>query len=80
MAETHPLTCLFLDTTQYHKVIIGILSRTENVETEDRQGRRGWSADEALGQTIVDAACELFVELGFQATTLDKVADGKHCF
>ncbi|MBZ9921050.1 TetR/AcrR family transcriptional regulator [Mesorhizobium sp. BR1-1-7] len=42
--------------------------------TEDSQGRRGRPANEALGQTIVDAACELFVELGFQATTLDKVA------
>jgi AcrR family transcriptional regulator len=27
-----------------------------------------------LGQKIVDAAYELFVELGFQATTLDKIA------
>ena len=42
--------------------------------TENRQGRRGRPANEALGQTIVDAARELFVELGFQATTLDKVA------
>ena len=42
--------------------------------TENSQGRRGRPANEALGQTIVDAACELFVELGFQATTLDKVA------
>jgi len=38
------------------------------------QGRRGRPANEALRQTIVDAACELFVELGFQATTMDKVA------
>lgn len=38
------------------------------------QGRRGRPANEALGQTIVAAASELFVELGFQATTLDKVA------
>ncbi|NTH80781.1 helix-turn-helix transcriptional regulator [Agrobacterium rhizogenes] len=42
--------------------------------TENSQGRRGRPANEALGQTIVDTACELFVELGFQATTLDKVA------
>ena len=42
--------------------------------TEDSQARRGRPANEALGQTIVDAACELFVELGFQATTMDKVA------
>ena len=37
-------------------------------------GRRGRPANEALGQTILDAAYELFVELGFQATTMDKVA------
>ena len=42
--------------------------------TENSQGRRGRPANETLGQTIVDAACELFVELGFQATTMDKVA------
>ena len=42
--------------------------------TENSQRRRGRPANEALGQTIVDAARELFVELGFQATTLDKVA------
>lgn len=36
--------------------------------------RRGRPVNEALGQTIVEAASELFVELGFQATTLDKVA------
>lgn len=42
--------------------------------TEKKQGRRGRPANEALGQTIVDAACELFVELGFQATTMEKVA------
>jgi AcrR family transcriptional regulator len=42
--------------------------------TENNRGRRGRPANEALGQTIVDAACELFVELGFQATTMDKVA------
>ena len=38
------------------------------------QSRRGRPANEALGQTIVDAACELFEELGFHAATLDKVA------
>jgi len=42
--------------------------------TENSQGRRGRPANEALGQTIVDAAGELFAELGFQGTTLDKVA------
>lgn len=35
--------------------------------------RRGRPVNEALSQTIVEAASELFVELGFQATTLDKV-------
>lgn len=39
-----------------------------------KQGRRGRPANGALGQTIVDAATQLFVELGFQATTMDKVA------
>ncbi len=42
--------------------------------TENSRGRRGRPANEALGQTILDAASELFAELGFQATTLDKVA------
>lgn len=42
--------------------------------SESSQSRRGRPANEALGQTILDAASELFVELGFQATTLDKVA------
>ncbi len=42
--------------------------------TENSPGRRGRPTNEALGQTIIDAAGELFVELGFQATTLDKVA------
>ncbi|MFB6421056.1 MULTISPECIES: TetR/AcrR family transcriptional regulator [Bradyrhizobium] len=41
--------------------------------TEKIRGRRGRPANEALGQTIIDAARELFVELGFQATTLDKL-------
>ncbi|MCK1626825.1 TetR/AcrR family transcriptional regulator [Bradyrhizobium sp. 160] len=40
---------------------------------ENIQRRRGRPANEALGQTILDAASELFVELGFQATTLDKL-------
>lgn len=39
-----------------------------------RQVRRGRPANEALRQTIVDTAGELFAELGFQSTTLDKVA------
>lgn len=42
--------------------------------TDNNQPRRGRPANEALGQTIVGVACDLFVELGFQATTLDKVA------
>ncbi|MRG57754.1 TetR family transcriptional regulator [Phyllobacterium sp. SYP-B3895] len=42
--------------------------------SENSQSRRGRPANEALGQTIIDAASELFVELGFQATTLDNVA------
>ncbi|WP_372027368.1 TetR/AcrR family transcriptional regulator [Tistrella mobilis] len=42
--------------------------------TENSSGRRGRPPNQALGQTIVDAAGELFLELGFQATTLDKVA------
>jgi AcrR family transcriptional regulator len=44
------------------------------VVTENSPGRRGRPANEALGQTIVDAACELFDELGFHGTTLDMVA------
>jgi len=42
--------------------------------TEITEARRGRPANEALGQRIVDAAYELFVDLGFHATTLDKVA------
>lgn len=42
--------------------------------TNNSPSRRGRPANEALRQTIVDAASELFVELGFQATTMDKVA------
>src|SRR3954451_513775 len=53
---------------------VRILSRTGIVLTENSKGRRGRPANEALAQTILAAACELFVELGFQATTLDKVA------
>ncbi|OCP02322.1 MULTISPECIES: TetR/AcrR family transcriptional regulator [unclassified Ensifer] len=41
---------------------------------ENVRARRGRPANQALGQTIVDAAGELFAELGFQATTLEKVA------
>ncbi|EPY6813767.1 TetR/AcrR family transcriptional regulator [Klebsiella quasipneumoniae] len=41
---------------------------------KNSQTRRGRPVNEALGQTIVAAASELFLELGFQATTLDKVA------
>ncbi|TJW77690.1 MAG: helix-turn-helix transcriptional regulator [Mesorhizobium sp.] len=44
------------------------------VTEKNTQARRGRPANEALGQTIVDTAGELFAELGFQATTLDKVA------
>ncbi|WP_425280238.1 TetR/AcrR family transcriptional regulator [Rhizobium mesoamericanum] len=44
------------------------------VPEENIRARRGRPANEALGQTIVDAAGELFAELGFQATTLEKVA------
>jgi len=44
------------------------------VAEKKTQGRRGRPANEALGQAIVDAASQLFVELGFQATTMDKVA------
>lgn len=42
--------------------------------SETVHNRRGRPANEALGQTIVDAACELFEELGFHAATLDMVA------
>ena len=41
---------------------------------KNSQTRRGRPVNEALRQTIVDAASELFLELGFQATTLDKIA------
>src|SRR6185312_16047711 len=66
-------TCIS-DTTWYRNVGITILSRTGIVVTENSPGRRGRPANEALGQTIVDAACELFDELGFHGTTLDMVA------
>jgi AcrR family transcriptional regulator len=42
--------------------------------TKSSPSRRGRPVNEALGQTIIDVAGELFAELGFQATTLDKVA------
>lgn len=76
MAETRPLICIYWDTKRYHNAGIEILSRTENVETEDRQGRRGGPS--TLGQTIIDTACD-FVELGFQATILDEVTK-RACF
>lgn len=41
---------------------------------KNNPARRGRPVNEALGQTIVEAASELFTELGFQATTLDKIA------
>jgi AcrR family transcriptional regulator len=44
------------------------------VTRKNNPTRRGRPVNEALGQTIVEAASELFAELGFQATTLDKVA------
>jgi len=44
------------------------------VTNKSNPTRRGRPVNEALSQTIVEAASELFVELGFQATTLDKVA------
>src|SRR3982750_550785 len=69
-----PIGLRISETTWYRNPRIRILSRTGIVVTENSQGRRGRPANEALGQTILDAASELFVELGFQATTLDKVA------
>lgn len=42
--------------------------------TEKNRSQRGRPVNQALRQTIVEAAYELFVELGFQAATLDKVA------
>src|SRR5437762_7866834 len=69
-----PIGLHISDTTWYRNARIRILSSTGIVVTENSQGRRGRPANQALGQTIVDAARELFVELGFQATTLDKVA------
>lgn len=62
------------DTVWYHNTLFLILSSTVIIVSQNNQGRRGRPANEALGQKIVDTACELFVELGFQATTLDKVA------
>src|SRR5947208_5475409 len=69
-----PIGLHISDTIWYRNSRIIILSSTGIVVTENSQGRRGRPANQALGQTIVDAASELFVELGFQATTLDKVA------
>jgi len=63
-----------LDTSQYRNSRFRIPSRTIILVSENNQARRGRPANETLGQTIIDAARELFVELGFQATTLDKVA------
>ncbi len=71
--ETYPWLAHY-DTSWYRNTRILILSSTGIAVTENSQGRRGRPANEALRQTIVDAACELFVELGFQATTMDKVA------
>src|SRR5690349_12705938 len=62
------------DTIWYRNARIRILSSTGIVVTENSQRRRGRPANQALRQTIVDTACELFVKLGFQATTLEKVA------
>jgi TetR/AcrR family transcriptional regulator, mexJK operon transcriptional repressor len=42
--------------------------------TENSPARRGRPVDPALSEKIVDVACNLFGELGFQATTMDKVA------
>lgn len=42
--------------------------------TEKNTGRRGRPVDPALYPKIVEVACDLFNELGFQATTMDKVA------
>src|ERR1044071_6827286 len=70
------LNCLHIsDTSWYLNPRFRILSSPGIVVTENSRGRRGRPANEALGQTIVDAAGELFAELGFQATTLDKVAE-----
>jgi TetR/AcrR family transcriptional regulator, mexJK operon transcriptional repressor len=65
---------LNLRTAWYLKSIISILSRTVSNMIKNSRGRRGRPANEALGQTIVSTAGELFAKLGFQATTLDKVA------
>lgn len=72
--RTPPIGLHISGTAWYRNYIIEILSSTGIIVTENKQARRGRPANEALAQTIVDAAGELFVELGFQATTLDKVA------
>src|SRR5205807_9160468 len=68
-----PIGLHISDTTWYRHARIRILSSTGIVVTVNSQGRRGRPANEAIGQSIVDAACELFVELGFDVTTLDKL-------
>ncbi|EOQ72865.1 TetR/AcrR family transcriptional regulator [Acinetobacter lactucae] len=42
--------------------------------TKNNRGKRGRPANLTLSQTIIDAAYELFVELGFKAATLNMVA------
>lgn len=42
--------------------------------SEKKRSQRGRPVNQELAKTIVDTAFELFVELGFQAATLDKVA------
>jgi TetR/AcrR family transcriptional regulator, mexJK operon transcriptional repressor len=42
---------------------------------ENSRVRRGRPVDPALSEKIIDAACDLFGQLGFQATTMDKVAN-----
>ncbi len=42
--------------------------------TKNKQVQRGRPANQALSQTIIDAAYELFDKLGFHAATMEKVA------
>nr|WP_217488203.1 TetR/AcrR family transcriptional regulator [Acinetobacter lactucae] len=44
------------------------------IVTKNNRGKRGRPANLTLKQTIIDAAYELFVELGFKAATLNMVA------